>query len=188
MMNSKEFVNKLIVFSKEQINYYENKIAEDEKYPSLQQCHQEELISTQEGLNHFLKIKQDLDRLEQLEKERQEVETWLSSKETNTFDEIATMIKKANDYDVLVNKCKQLEKENQELKETIDKLQIDYDSLDFEQAELYKENTKLKQAIKLLKPLVVVKKINGGYVVNARGFATLTECAYELLKSVLEED
>lgn len=55
-------------------------------------------------------IKQDLDRLEQLEKERQEVETRLSSKETNTFDEIATMIKKANDYDVLVNKCKQLEK------------------------------------------------------------------------------
>ena len=70
-MNSKEFLNKIIVFSKEQINYYENKIAEDEKYPSLQQCHKEELISTQEGLNHFLKIKQDLDRLEQLEKDSQ---------------------------------------------------------------------------------------------------------------------
>ena len=63
-MDSKEFLNKIIVFSKEQINYYENKIAEDEKYPSLQQCHQEELKSAQEGLNHFLKIKQDLDRLE----------------------------------------------------------------------------------------------------------------------------
>lgn len=72
-MNSKEFVNKLIVFSKEQINYYENKIVEDEKYPSLQQCHQEELKSAQEGFNHFLKIKQDLDRLEQLEKENQEL-------------------------------------------------------------------------------------------------------------------
>ena len=72
-MNSKEFVNKLIVFSKEQINYYENKVVEDEKYPSLQQCHKEELKSTQEGLNHFLKIKQDIDRLEQLEKENQEL-------------------------------------------------------------------------------------------------------------------
>ena len=61
-------------------------------------------------------IKKALSRLEQIEKERQEVENRLSSKETNTFDEIATMITKANDYDALVNKCKQLEKENQELK------------------------------------------------------------------------
>lgn len=53
---------------------------------------------------------------------------------------------------------------------------------------LQDENTKLKQAIKLLKPLVVVKKINGGYVVNARGFEILTECAYELLKEVLENE
>lgn len=56
------------------------------------------------------KLEQSLDRLEQLEKERQEVEAWLSSKETNTFDEIATMIKKANDYDVLIVKYNKLEK------------------------------------------------------------------------------
>lgn len=40
-------------------------------------------------------INRDLEKLEQLEKERQEVENRLSRKETNTFDEIATMIKKA---------------------------------------------------------------------------------------------
>lgn len=40
----------------------------------------------------------------------------MNNEEINTFDEIATMIKKANGYDVLVNKCKQLEKENQELR------------------------------------------------------------------------
>ena len=67
-MNSKEFINKIIDFSKEQINYYENKVVEDEQYPSLQQCHQEELKSAQEGFNHFLKIKQDLEILELIKK------------------------------------------------------------------------------------------------------------------------
>ena len=64
----------------------------------------------QQKLSELKQIKQDLDKLEKLEKERQEIETKLSSNETNTFDEIATMIKKANGYDVLVNKCKQFEK------------------------------------------------------------------------------
>lgn len=66
-MNSKEaleFITKLIDYAKEQINYYENKIVEDEQYPSLQQCHKEELIASQEGLAHLYQIEQDLDQLE----------------------------------------------------------------------------------------------------------------------------
>ena len=46
-----------------------------------------------------------------------------------------------------LSRLEQLEKENQELKETINDLQKDYDALDYEQVELYAENTKLKKAL-----------------------------------------
>lgn len=70
-MNSKEvieFITKLIDFTKEQINYFENKIIEDEQYPTLQQCHKEELIAAQEGFTHLYQIKQEIERLEKYKK------------------------------------------------------------------------------------------------------------------------
>ena len=118
-MNSKECLNKIL----DMLNY--------------------EQVNECEKNNYLKTIKQDLDRLKnleianknneglvrentdlinrnlELEKEKQEVETRLSSKETNTFDEIATMIKKSNSYDVLVNKCKQLEKALEILQEVV---------------------------------------------------------------------
>ena len=63
-----EFITKLIDFTKEQINYFKNKIVEDEQYPTLQQCHKEELIAAQEGLARLHQIKKDLEVLEWLKK------------------------------------------------------------------------------------------------------------------------
>ncbi len=144
------------------------------------------------------KLEQDLDRLEQLEKERQEIETRLSSNETNTFDEIATMIKKANGYDVLVNKCKQLEKENQELKEKNKKWQqlFGCDLCEALGREMLKqENIKLKKALDILKENFPIKFL--GYnkygakpyeiMFNGRIMGFDKE-KYELLKEVFGDD
>lgn len=164
-----------------------------------------------EYCDEYVQIKQDLDRLEQLEKERQEVETSLSSKETNTFDEIATMIKKANDYDVLVNKCKQLEKEKvfrhlqsvQEFEKEIKELRKAVKSWNENGGKLIRENTKLKKALDILKQkgnlAVDRQKIldeDDNYLVcyffggGTKKYTLLREInkeEYELLKNVLEE-
>ena len=142
--------------------------------------------------NNYLKtIKQDLDRLEKLEKEREEIETRLSSNETNTFDEIATMIKKANGYDVLANKCKQLEKENQKLKEDLEE-SFDYNALrQLKINSLEDENTKLKKAFEILKNKFEIKGVKeylDGYVIDTKlYYIGISQEEYELLKSVLEE-
>ena len=162
---------------------------------------EEDIVSLSSVLKkEFEIIKQSLDRLEQLEKERQEVETRLSSKETNTFDEIATMIKKANDYDVLVNKCKQLEKENQELKDDNSQMQGWYDCYFIENEKLEKENTKLKKALDILKngfevilcennfPISEIKYSIGFKFNNEGVWIHISQEEYELLKSVLEEE
>lgn len=134
-------------------------------------------------------IKKALSRLEQIEKERQEVETRLSSKETNTFDEIATMIKKAYDYDVLVNKCKQLEKENQGVKDDNTRL---WHGLEYAN----NENAKLKKALDILtnnkfyiygiKTFSSVKQYNN--IIIGTEFDKLTQEEFELLKEVLQDE
>lgn len=138
-------------------------------------------------------IKKALSRLEQLENERQEVEARLSGKETNTFDEISTMIKKANGYDVLVDKCKQLEKENQKLRKAVK-------SWNENGGNLIRENTKLKQAIEILKENLYIEfKHDNGYLMVIFKEDKEQECdytimfldnkeEYELLKEVLEDE
>lgn len=176
-MNSKEFLNKLIVFSKEQINYYENKVVEDEKYPSLQQCHQEELISTQEGLNHFLKIKQDLERLEKLE---------IANKNNEG------LVRENVD---LINRNLKLQDELKKCQDTIKKWMKD-------NKQLIIDNGKLKKAVDILKEKLDIKLEvyhSGGCTLNhkiipncvtpnERCLRYLEVEEYELLKRFLEEE
>lgn len=83
-----------------------------------------------------------------------------------------------------LSRLEQLEKENQELKETINDLQKDYDALDFEQAELYAENDKLKKALDILKRLVGVNSI---VIFPKERVVDITQKEYKLLKEVLED-
>ena len=98
-----------------------------------------------------------------------------------------------------MNRNLELQKENQELKETINDLQKDYDALDFEQVELYAENAKLKQAIDIFERKYIgiywLYTTNNAEEYNKmvdkfdenNMFDYLIEEDYELLKSVLGE-
>ena len=130
----------------------------------------------------------------------------MNSKEINTFDEIATMIKKASEYDVLIVKYNKLEKENQVLKiknTRLEDYKINYrTAIAFMQAQkeemqkVREENTKLKKAISILKNKKVyiygvkssssVKQYNNTII--GTELDKLTKEEYELLKEVLDCD
>lgn len=130
------------------------------------------------GFLTYLVIKQDLEKLEQLE---------IANKNNEG------LVRENVD---LINRNLKLQDKNKELKETIDDMQRDYDSLDFEQAELYKEIAKLKQAIDILKENIHVEFAGDGFpylifIKDKFGCeCTLIELTskteYELLKEVLE--
>ena len=85
-----------------------------------------------------------------------------------------------------LDKLENLEKENQELKNTILSLELDTCV-----PELRKENTKLKNIIKILKDTLdpSVMEYNSMYIITTLMYNTfLTKEEYELLKETFEND
>lgn len=85
-----------------------------------------------------------------------------------------------------LDKLENLEKENQELKNTILSLELDTCV-----PELRKENAKLKSIIKILKDkigLFIFESNNIHYVGNEYAVGKITQEQYELLKEILKND
>ena len=124
-------------------------------------------------------VLKDLDRLEKLEKEKEEL-LLAHSKVLKDFSD-------TNQYTLdIINENTKLKKENQELEE-----KVDYYKKEMESEQCFRENLQIDLiefvgAIKILKDFFIIHQKNSDYLITATGFDKLSQMDYELLEQVFE--
>lgn len=153
-------------------------------YEQIDECDKKSLLRT---------IKQDLDRLEKIEKELKQTKRNFKNSQTHSkncykkLKEKYTRLERAyKNNEVMVRDLNELINRNLELKKVRDNYSDQLNYVWNIVNSLKDENTKLKQAIKFLKSkykLTELSKIEGYYTIGAK---LITKEEYELLKEVFE--
>ena len=136
-----------------------------------------ELIRNDSKVEAYIQtIKQDLERLEQLEKENIEF--------ANEISYLKEELESGEDlYKMVLGKKQILESQNQELRELVDCLQTDYDTKDFECIDLEKENQELKEQNNLIMEAIESDVSNGELF---KSICNILQIQNEKLKKAIE--